>query len=343
MRPEDKVPTFIRQSWLDSLDILSVEAAVPGMSGACVYRCKSKSDECMALKRWPLGVQRRRIVEIHQAMTHALERGCELVPRIVQAPTKSGQHYWDLTQWMPGQPLAKTAPLDLIRSGAGAIVQFHISTGPQIAERRESPAVIERLERLAELDRQLPLTLFDHALDWPADLQAAINRASQLLRWKWDNLRLQAARLLKQHADHRMQLRLVLRDVHREHVLFDNNQPSGLIDFDAIRNDAVATDFARWAGSGWRDQETGQLRPEEEVWNAILAGIGDVCSSMDGYFGETDLRLARLLYRVNPWISLGNWLIWLTVEQRQFLADSSVIAERISMLADLASANDWLE
>jgi Ser/Thr protein kinase RdoA (MazF antagonist) len=65
-----------------------------------------------------------------------------------------------------------------------------------------------------------------------------------------------------------MRLAVCLRDVHREHILFDDDAVSGLIDFGAVGIDAPACDLARWLGSVAPDDDAA-LQLSLEAYRSI--------------------------------------------------------------------------
>ncbi len=100
----------------------------------------------------------------------------------------------------------------------------------------------------------------------------------------------------------------VLRDVHREHVLFQHGQVSGLIDFDAARRDTVAVDLARWAGS-FIDLGLEKTR----IWAAVLSGYQTVRP-----ISACEQQLASAMEEISWYLRLANWVVWVALERRVF-------------------------
>jgi Ser/Thr protein kinase RdoA (MazF antagonist) len=142
--------------------------------------------------------------------------------------------------------------------------------------------------------------------------------------WKWDEVAAQIVRWLNPYLSQPLYNQFVLRDVHRDHALFLDGQPSGLIDFDAIQFDTPWTDLARWTGSF-----LGGTHEQSQVWDAAMAGFGrnhPLNQSSEFEFGR---QLATHLCFASQWIGLANWLVWLILEKRTFAASSEAIAARI--------------
>ena len=332
------IPRSIVRRWLDPLGIATIHSVPAGMSGARVFCCVSQQRAQYALKRWPRGVDQHRIDEVHQVMRASRNSGCKLVPTVVESPIQTDGYCWDMLQWVPGEPLATDASLRNIQSGAAAIARFHSATLDLGVHFQVAPAVTERLSRLTKIDQQISAALDAvPSSEMTPPLSTAVFRAAQLLRLNWNEVRPRISRSLSVHAERKVATRFVLRDVHREHILFIDGRPTGLIDFDAIRIDSPAADLARWAGSSWIDGDRGVLRDNATVWEAVLAGVRTENPSKENYVDDTDVQLARAIARANPWISLANWLIWLTLEQRRFPAGPLAVAQRISVLTDAAS------
>lgn len=332
--------------------MVSSELVAPGMSGAQVYRCVDRHGRQFALKRWSRGVDQNRMDEVHRVMHVARSSGCTLVPEIIELPNATGksasvvcgEFAWDLVTWMPGDPLENDASLQHIESGAMAIYQFHAHTIGLGRRTQIAPAVIERLLRLRQLDKQIgSFWQLNRISDLPLPLKAAVEQAASLLSAQWKAARQRIIRSLSKYENQPVINQYVIRDVHRQHILFADDQPTGLIDFDAVRFDTPAVDLARWVGSCWIDPTNDRPRDVETLLEAILAGISAECSFMDRYYGEHEIALARAFAYANPWISLANWLVWLLVEQRTFPAGSSNVADRVLALTDAASQAKWVE
>jgi Ser/Thr protein kinase RdoA (MazF antagonist) len=338
---DPQIPAAVARS-MSSIGIASARPATPGLSGARVYQCQLPSGQLLALKVWPPGTPRDRVEEVHRVLLHSRAGGCLLVPQLCQWPrdgrdregtilTDASDEHWDLMHWMPGSPAI--AELDQIRSGAAAIAQFHASIRALDFRVQRPPAAISRLQRLQELQPWVPATLRLAASRKPAaELGEAVQLACQLIQWKWNEVALRITRSLTPYADRQLATQYVLRDVHREHLLFSDQRVTGLIDFDAVRVDTPMTDLARWAGSFLAGNH-----PAARVWEAALAGFRQEETLIRSAATECDPHLARELCLATLWISVMNWLVWILVEQRSFPLGPQTIATRLRELAISAS------
>ncbi|HEY2882605.1 MAG TPA: phosphotransferase, partial [Pirellulales bacterium] len=104
-----------------------------------------------------------------------------------------------------------------------------------------------------------------------------------------------------------------IRDIHREHVLFQGNQVSGLIDFGALELDSPAADLARLLASMAIDQPA--------LWNLGLATYG-----RRRQLSETEIRLVSAYDATAMLLSGINWLSWVFADLRRFENRSAVLA-----------------
>jgi homoserine kinase type II len=124
-----------------------------------------------------------------------------------------------------------------------------------------------------------------------------------------------------------------LRDVWHDHVLFDEDKVSGLIDFGAMRVDTPAGDIARLLGSLVRDDADG--------WQAGLAAYETVRP-----LATTERMLLAAFDVANVTLAGIHWIGWLYIEGRQFEELDRVasrlleIRQRVAALAAGESAYD---
>ena len=320
-----------------------------GFSGASVFRCKTNRDQHdIALKCWPEGTTSSRIAEVHRVQKLVADNGCVYVPKLLrlstqrstQRSTQSTQQtwftnrnrIWDACTWLPGEPLSFDADADSILKGARAIANFHrFSSVAGTSLSTEVPAINNRLRRAKELNTILPQVFSASVSAGSPLIRKSVNQAIDLLRLHWAIASAQIIRSMKRHAGIPLPIQYVLRDVHREHILFHDNEPAGLIDFDALRVDTLATDYVRWVGSF----ALGKGRTE--IWRQIASDFFSDSpfrnSGDDAHFLLLDLHYGT------TWISIGNWAVWLALERRNFSLGDEIIAARIDRLCQTAVAS----
>lgn len=372
MNPYD-VPASVVRTWFKRLDIRSVEPIRPGFSGAIVLRCTDARGERYALKRWPLGTTLQRICEVHHVISQARQFGCQLLPHLVPASTTDtvtlaspgpvpatvliveiegwdGIECWELSVWIEGQTLAFHALPEQVAQGAAAIAEFHrasIGIKPPSfvndeATRRagrhvSSPSLVARLRRLEQLQVEVPQAL---AAPLPEglgpELSAAIERARRVLRQRWTAIVPELGWELNRRLGVNVVPQYVLRDVHREHILFSPGlfspgeqaghdlRARAIIDFDALRLDCPSVDVARWVGSFYDVSGA-----KHQLLDAAVAGYRQTWRLTDD-----QILVARTLLQVSHWVNLGNWVTWIVLATRRFVNDELAIASRISEIVD---------
>ncbi len=335
---DQRVPPAVIAQLLVPRSIASAELIPPGMSGAIVFHCRDRSGSESLLRRWPPDTKRSRIQQIHKVITVARKSGCSIVPLILghdaqgQGLFYDRPWYWELSQWMPGEPLDDDASIDQIRSGAAAIASFHRAVRCLGVTLKPPPAATVRVLRANELDHLLPATLAQHPRSFTTDtpaLSRSIGEACQLLRTDWPEASRRIARSLTRYERVDVETQYVLRDVHRQHVFFQEGTVSGLIDFDAVRVDTPMTDLARWVGSFRQGRA-------EAAWEAALAGYCENSPSFNQRQTDHQQVLAQQLCYATTWISLANWVIWVVSERRSFPCGPLTVATRIDELVRFA-------
>ncbi len=323
---------------LSTQTVERVEPVAPGMSGAKVYKCASRDGRTFALKSWPQGTEAKRVAQVHRVQQTAHRNGCDFVPQLFSNSIRAATYLqaagaiWELSDWLPGTPLTHDASPAQIAGGASAIAQFHHSVADLHQELAPPPAVGNRLRRLAELDRLLPKTFESEISTRYSDpLREMIGETCSLLFASWSTIRDRIRSSLQPEIDQPVPTQYVLRDVHRQHLLFCKDHVSGLIDFDAVRIDTPLTDLARWGGSF-----TAGRHDENEVWQAVMAGYGENYPFQQYRDQAHVMAVIRELNRSATWISLANWAVWIRLECRSFPAGDQVVRARINELCTIA-------
>ncbi|QDT11210.1 phosphotransferase [Planctomycetes bacterium K23_9] len=366
---DNTLPPAIARSLVSLHGVTEVVAVAPGMSGARVFRCQSYDGRQFALRRWQSQASPKRIAEIHRIVASAYGNGCTMVPQQLPmdfhgntCPSFDGST-WDLATWVTGSPLPADATVQQIAAGAAAIGRFHQAVATMGNRMQPAPAVRSRLSRAAEVDRLLPRL---QGVDWsacPEILIRPLARARDQLQTKWASVHHEFARSIRGYHDADVLTQYVIRDVHRGHILFtstDSDQvaesvamettatktdatddaatsyrATGMIDFDAVRVDTPVTDLVRWGGSFLDSHHLGDCGADA-IWDSVLAGHQRESTSLQSWRAGEFRLLAGQLHRISTWISLANWLDWLTIEQRKFPTNDQMVARRIDELADLA-------
>jgi Ser/Thr protein kinase RdoA (MazF antagonist) len=89
-----------------------------------------------------------------------------------------------------------------------------------------------------------------------------------------------------------------LRDIHHEHLLYDGDTLTGLIDYASAGQDSVAVDVARMLGS--------LIEDDDVRWQVALSAYRDVRA-----FTMAEEELARGLDRAGVIVAMANWWRWM--------------------------------
>lgn len=291
-----------------------------GFSGAKLWKVDSAFGS-FCLKAWPQHMPAERLRQAHHYMAIARGNGLRFVPEIRQTHGNDSiqihaGRVWDLTEWMPGRADFYGNPsIQRIQAACLALAQLHDVWSRHETQTGLCPAVHRRLAALSEWQALLDT-------NWRPNLaNEGVDSLSPLAKRAW-NLLLPAVsglpKLLRRFADVSMPLHPCVCDIWHDHVLFDGDRISGVIDYGSMRIDSPATDLARLVGSLAGDDE------------ALFAAGMSAYESIRGR-ATPDADLVRLL-DISGWIiALTQWLRWLYHDNRHFDSRDRV-AERLEEL-----------
>jgi Ser/Thr protein kinase RdoA (MazF antagonist) len=209
---------------------------------------------------------------------------------------------------MPGEPIAETEINDnQLRAAARALAEFHNTTSSLSQQQRASPAIDFRSTMI---DR-LWATQFEQ-LQGTQDAAGVVD--SGVKKMLLDQFLYQAHALRQQLGLLRSVPVLqipIIGDIWSDHVLFNNDEVSGIVDFGAMKLESPCLDIARLFGS-YADYSSEALR----------RGISYYCEFRE--LNDLDLGLIELYDRGYVILAGIQWLIWIELEQRIFLDNESV-------------------
>jgi len=254
----------------------AVPPAEPGFSGASVMRIETARG-ALAVRGWPAdGLPRRRIEGLHRLLEHVAASVPVAVPVVAAAGSPLVEwngRLWQLEPWMPGVADFRDDPSrDRLAEAMAILARFHRSARDfvPIGEAREwfgsrnsmrSPAVTERLERLAGWERR-----WDELVESAQQAVSALEEREE--HGVWSEMIEEIDGLFRRGSGWVAgQLRLLegtpyrcqpcLRDVWHDHLLWTGDRVTGLIDPGSCRIDNVAIDLARLLGSLVEDDAAG--------------------------------------------------------------------------------------
>ncbi len=300
-----------------------IELLPTGWSGGQVFRVVTPWREA-ALRQWPQAMPSQRANLVHLAQSTAFNRGLLVVPELIRTPEgasliQEGGFNWDLSDWRRGEPAPASSPHPEHGRQAARLWHRWYEVGRDhhvlhafgeilpselfhaISHRYPSPS--SGIARRLHLYRQrTPIREVEFL---SISEQLLSERTTRLLN-KAENWFVELAR----YERHPLQIELCLRDVHREHILFENERVSGLIDFGSIGWDTPAIDISRYLSS-FDAFPSDWLAREDDCWQAMV----DPTLSVKEWN-----RLILLLAVTGAMVSAIQWENWLVRERRRFIS-----------------------
>lgn len=280
-----------------------------GFSAAIVVRITTQFAE-FALRGWPTGsTNESRIIGLHRLLRCVHDQ--EIRQVAVPIATNQGRtlisafgRWWQLEPWMPGvADFANKPTNEKLRAAMQCLARWHRAAATfsprgdectwfESSRSGNSPAVMQRLAMLQRLQhgdaRRLAVRLGTQQ-DSPLRSQALrVVELFQHLAARTES-ELERARALS------APLQPCLRDVWHDHVLYSNDEVTGLIDPSACRTESVAADLARLLGS--------LLDEHQRQWALALDEYATV-----RVLSNNELALVPVLYCSGVLLSAMTWV-----------------------------------
>ncbi|HTU25496.1 MAG TPA: phosphotransferase [Pirellulales bacterium] len=300
-----------------------------GFSGARFWRLLTPRGT-LCLRRWPPEYPTlERLQFIQAVLWHVDVESFHLAPLPLEATNHAGfvEHQgalWQLEPWMPGVADYHSAPSEArLRAALAALAQFHLAAASfPLAENgpAPSPRLLSRLRRVealraGDLDR---VSAAIHPGNWPGMAERG-TRLVQLIRLALD--RVEA--VLAEAVTLRARIQPCIGDIWHDHVLFQGDAVSGLVDFGGMRADSVAGDVARLLGSLVADDAAG--------WQIGLAAY-----DRHRPLSADERRLITAFDRSAVLLGPFEWLEWIFIERRVFDAPAAIEGRLDTAVARLA-------
>jgi Ser/Thr protein kinase RdoA (MazF antagonist) len=291
-----------------------------GFSGAALWRVQQAGGD-LCLRAWPAGgVSEKRLTNIHGLMRLARDKGLSFVPAVLEmragsAFVEQADRLWDLTTWMPGVAAApaQVTPVQ-VEAAFIALARLHVAWAGTSSGHGPCSAIHRRLEAYREWDERIRIALLSHRLagfrrNLSNPVQATIvDPAESWAERAWQLLQVHAVKIparLSSWTNRSVPLQSCLCDVWHDHVLFEEDTVTGLVDFGGIKTDHVAVDLARLLGSLLEDRA--ELR---------AAGLEAYCRIRPISLQEEEL--VSVLDETGTLVGLITWLKWLYVDAKPF-------------------------
>ena len=291
-----------------------------GFSGARLWRFQGVAGR-LCLRAWPTTKPAAWIRGLHRLMESARRQGLDFIPTVYAAGdgetvVESAGRVWELTQWMEGRAdFAEHPSPARLEAACEALARLHRAWEAFAAPAGPCPAVHFRRKALADWQALVATGWRPQASSTPFDILWPVAERAwrRLPRWLPE-----VSRCLNPWIDFRSPVQPCLRDVWHDHLLFEGDRLTGLVDYGAVKADHVATDLARLLGSLVGD--------DPEGWERGLRAYRRVRGLTDN-----DERLARVLDRTSTILGVVNWLRWVYHEGRSY-EDIEAVARRLENL-----------
>lgn len=294
-----------------------------GFSGARLWKVQGTTGS-YCVRAWPSGEQTpERLGWIHHLMLRARKAGLEFVPAVTAAEdgrtwVEHAGRLWEVTTWMPGQADLYERPTTArIEAACTALAQLHHAWRDFPSPVGPCPAISRRLEIAREW-----MGLIQSG--WSPSFGAVA--ADPFHPWSeraWFLLRTGVEAV--QHSlgpwtGRILPLQPCLCDIWHDHVLFDGDMVTGLIDYGGVKMDHVAVDLARLLGSIVGDDA--QQRAAGLQAYACIRTLSWEEEALVGILEETGAILA-----------VATWLKWL-YRDRRVIEDPAAAVQRLSKLVE---------
>jgi homoserine kinase type II len=292
-----------------------------GFSGAAIWRLEGAAGT-LCLRAWPTGDPTpERLNWIHALMDQAWQAGLRFVPALIASRhgTTWSEHagrLWEVTTWQPGRADYHGQPTRArLEAACLALARLHAAWAGTGGRHGACPAIERRLARTREWDRLI-------RSGWRPSVAAgdpiapSAERVWQLLGSRLDWLE----QVLRPHSAGSVALQPCLCDVWHDHVLFEGDAVTGLIDYGSVKVDHVAVDLARLLGSLVGD--------DKDLWAAGLGAYRGVQP-----LSADEEKLVGVLDETGTLLGAANWLRWLYRDGRSF-EDRTAIARRLTGLLE---------
>ena len=310
---------FVQENWGVTARVCEPLGNAGGFSGAQLWRVHTTDNEVLCLRLWPDEHPTAEYLRwIHQVVFHLAAQGftkCPIPRPYDGRPSGANQSFaeingrlWQLEDWMAGKADYSTSPSPAkLQSALQTLALFHKNAQSFQSSVGPAPAMTFRQTRIEQLVQQLPALQGKYVgllfPDFP-ELVRLFNFTHQRVLER-----------LTHAASVEVPIFPCLRDVWHDHVLFDGDEVSGLIDLGAMRIESAAGDIARLVGSLVGDDRL--------LWAKAIAAYEQIRP-----LTELERSLIEVYDQSAVLCSGMNWLSWRFIEKRQF-EDWEVIGERI--------------
>ncbi len=348
---------------IETVDDFAKVNVSPKVQPALQTKPRQSGNFC--LRRWPTEHPTEAQLDwIHRVLIGCTRELGGVLP--LPLPTREGTtrlrhngHLWELTPWLPGEPVAPAAIGESQLSDLMLVLaRFHHLAARHENKFGRSPNLLTRLEQLQAIAQNLGTRghfgsrVFPFSKALPTDRYTMqytenLNAMSKLFQQHGATLieRLQLSPIASRNIEQKpglnpiaptelkwqwpdkLLLTPIIRDLRIDHVFFQGDHVSGLIDFGAMKIDHRSFDLARLLGSCfdiYADLNGDGM--ELARWQHAMA----IYNSMTELppLSATEQWLAIWADQVAVVLGSWNWLDWLQGNQIEF-ANKQLVALRV--------------
>lgn len=316
MSPLDAVARDLLQRFpvLSTSATLHALGSHGGFSGARLWRVQSGHHH-YCLRAWPSNTTAERLHAIHTWMECL---SLPFVPRILRCSdgtwTEEAGRFWELTDWMRGAADFHDHPGEArLRAVCIALAQVHRMWEPHRIVPGPCPGIDRRLRRVAEWQEMMAAGWRPPAHGHPA-LQFWSERAWQAVQSRVSPVPRQLEPWEKRAFDRQP----CLCDIWHDHVLYTDDEVTGLVDYGAIKIDHVAVDLARLLGS--------LVGSDNAAWDTGLTAYRTIRP-----LSREEEALSRALDETGAVLAVATWLKWLYWDRQEF-SDHDKVARHLARI-----------
>ena len=291
-----------------------------GFSGARIWRVSCDFGD-ICLRAWPVGVTAEALAFQHGLLRQARQAGLTFVPLVYPSNhgktwIERGGQLWEATSWQPGKADFESNPSsERLQKVCGALARLHDAWTLSPKLHGKCPAIQRRLARAAEWSQLIASgwrePLATHSTD---SLRPLVEQAWRLLGAEVPDI----PQRLAPFAEITVPLQPCLCDVWHDHLLFEGNVLTGLVDFGGVKIDHVSVDIARMLGSLVGD--------DVRMWASGLEAYRAI-----RLLSTQEEAMAHALDTTGTIIGLVNWLIWIYRDGKQ-IDDWASVGRRMAGL-----------
>jgi Ser/Thr protein kinase RdoA (MazF antagonist) len=279
----------------------------PGFSGAIVLRVETAAGP-LCLRGWPADADAERIGGLHRLLKHVTSQeigfvACPVPANDGRTLVSAAGRNWQLEPWLPGRADFLSRPSDgRLSEALRSLARLHTVMARFEPRGRDAswffshaampaPAAVERAERLAGWSDE-KLALLCHRIEQTPECCEGFNAAATAILGGFSRHSKVIAAELRSASRLPVPVQPCLRDVWHDHLLFEGDTITGIVDPGAARSDTVAADISRLVGSLVADdrrrwevaieayQQVRPLTSDERTLVGVLDRSGTLLSGM---------------------------------------------------------------